>query len=65
MRSKVQLVIAAVLATMAVIILFQNVEPVPVKLLFVTVTMPRAALLAVTLLAGFTLGVLFSLRGRK
>lgn len=65
MRSKVQLVIAAVLATITVIVLFQNVEPVPVRLLFVTVTMPRAALLVMTLLVGFVLGVLFCLRGRK
>lgn len=49
---------AAIIALLAIIIFMQNTESVTTKLLFVTVTMPRAVLLVVTLLAGFILGVL-------
>lgn len=49
---------AAVIAVLAIVIFMQNTESVSTKLLFVTITMPRAVLLLVTLLAGFILGVL-------
>lgn len=44
-----------------IIIIVQNTEPVETDILFLTVTMPRAALLAFAGLLGFGLGVLTSL----
>jgi len=50
----------AVLALLGVIIILQNTEPVETKLLFLSITMPRAILLMGTTLIGFALGVLVS-----
>lgn len=60
-RVKLKLLLALSLALMAIVVILQNVEPVAVRLLFVTVTMPRAALLAITLLMGIFIGILISL----
>jgi len=60
-RVKFKLVLALSLALLAIIVIAQNVEPVDVRLLFITVTMPRAALLAITLLVGIAIGILISL----
>jgi hypothetical protein len=49
-KVKIRLIAAAVLAVLAVIWILQNGGPVQMKLLFVTVTMPLPALLAITLL---------------
>ena len=49
------------LALLGVIIILQNTAPVETKLLFLTITMPRAILLMGTTLIGFALGVLVSL----
>jgi len=56
--TKVKFAVAAILMICAVIIAIQNRESVETKLLFATVTMPRAALLFVTLVIGFAGGVL-------
>lgn len=64
-NTKLRLAAAVVLATVTIIVLLQNVDPVQTRLLFVTVSMPRAALLAITLLVGFVLGVIFSLYTRR
>jgi uncharacterized integral membrane protein len=58
MWQKVQVVFGAVLALVIVIVVLQNTEQVETKLLFVSVTMPRAALLFGTLVVGFVLGAL-------
>jgi uncharacterized integral membrane protein len=58
MWQKVQIVVGAVLALLIVIIVLQNTEQVETKLLFISVTMPRAALLFGTLVIGFALGAL-------
>ncbi|MBC8423881.1 LapA family protein [bacterium] len=58
-RAKLITVFALVVA--ALIIILQNTQPVETKLLFVTVTMPRAALLAVTMLIGTGIGMLVAL----
>ena len=50
-----------ILALLGVIIILQNTAPVETKLLFLTITMPRAILLMGTTLIGFALGVLVSL----
>ena len=56
-----KLITAAILALRGVIIILQNTEPVETKLLFLSITMPRAVLLLGTTLIGFGLGVLVSL----
>jgi len=51
---------------MAILLVLQNTQVVATRLLFVTVTLPLAALLALTLLIGFAAGVLAALKvGRK
>ena len=55
---RAKLILITVIAIAAIIVVLQNTEAVETKLLFVTVTMPRALLLIVTLLAGFILGLL-------
>jgi len=53
-----KLVAAAIAAILAIIVAAQNTQAVETKLLLVTVTMPRAVLLFVTLALGFVIGVL-------
>ncbi len=55
---KLKIVGIAVLALIVVIVVLQNTQPVETKLLFLTVTMPNAALLFGTLVIGFAIGVL-------
>lgn len=58
---RAKLVAALVLIVVVLIVVFQNTQPVETKILFVTLTMPRAALLAITMLIGIGAGILFSL----
>ena len=58
---KVRLIVTLVLAVLVVIVVLQNTEAVETQLLFATVTMPRAVLLLITALIGFSLGILTSL----
>ena len=58
---KVKLIILLVLAALAIILVLQNTQAVDTRLFFVTVTMPRAALLILTLLMGFACGILTAL----
>lgn len=46
-----------VVLILLIIIVFQNLEPIKVTLLFATVTLPQAAVLTITLLVGFLLGL--------
>ncbi|MDZ7617151.1 MAG: hypothetical protein U1E05_09115 [Patescibacteria group bacterium] len=55
---KLKIVAIAVLALFVVIVVLQNTQPVETKMLFLTVTMPNAALLFGTLVIGFAVGVL-------
>jgi putative membrane protein len=55
-----KMICTALLALLGVIIILQNTAPVETKLLFLTITMPRAILLMGTTLIGFALGVLVS-----
>lgn len=59
---KLKLVAVLVLAVLAIVLIFQNTQSVVTQLLFVTVSMPLAALLALTLLIGLTGGVLVALK---
>jgi len=51
-------VAAVVIAAVVVIIVLQNTRPVETRLLFVTLAMPGAVLIALAFLAGFAAGVL-------
>ena len=53
-----KLAAVAIVAILAIIVVLQNTQAVETKLLFVTITMPRAVLLFVTLVIGFVIGVL-------
>ena len=60
MFAKIKIVLGSVLGILVLIIVLQNTEAVETKLLFMSVTMPRAAFLFGTLLVGFALGVLMA-----
>jgi uncharacterized integral membrane protein len=55
---KTRLTVVLVLVALVAAVVLQNTESVETRLLFATVTMPRAFLLGVTLLIGFLLGSL-------
>ncbi|MFP4647402.1 MAG: LapA family protein [Candidatus Acetothermia bacterium] len=44
-----------------IIVIAQNVQTVSTKILFVTINMPRAALLFIAVAVGFALGQVFSI----
>jgi len=53
-------------AAVSLVVIFQNTQQVETQFLFWTFSLPRAALLAATLLAGFAGGVIWTgLRRRK
>lgn len=56
--NKLKLVAIAVISLVILIVVLQNTQAVETHLLFLTVTMPRAALLFGTLIIGFAIGVL-------
>jgi uncharacterized integral membrane protein len=58
---KVKLITALVLIGLTFIIVLQNTQPVETKILFLTITMPRATLLGITMMAGVATGILISL----
>ncbi|MBC8329648.1 MAG: DUF1049 domain-containing protein [Planctomycetes bacterium] len=57
---KLKLITAAVLAVLVVILVMQNTTAVDTKILFITVTMPRALLLLLTWLIGIAVGLLLA-----
>ena len=56
--NKLKLVAIAVISLAVLIVVLQNTQAVETNSLFLTVTMPRAALLSGTLIIGFAIGVL-------
>jgi uncharacterized integral membrane protein len=56
--NKLKLVAIAVTSLLVLIVVLQNTQAVETHLLFLTVTMPNAALLFGTLIIGFAIGVL-------
>jgi uncharacterized integral membrane protein len=58
--SKAKKIMIALLVVLTVIVILQNTKAVDTKLLFVTVTMPRALLLLVTFLGGLAMGFVLS-----
>jgi len=59
--NKLKLYAALILAILVIVLIIQNIEPVETKLLFVTIVMPRAALLAIVMLIGMATGILLSM----
>ena len=55
---KIKIVVAALAAIVLIVVILQNTQQVETKLLFVTITMPRAVLLFTMLAVGFVLGML-------
>ena len=55
-----KLISTVILALLGIIVILQNTAPVETKILFLSITMPRAILLMGTTLIGFSLGVLVS-----
>lgn len=62
---RIKLIGIGVLVLLIIIVVFQNTERVDTKLLFFTITMPRALLLAATAAIGFIVGLMSSLKIRK
>ena len=58
---RAKLIAALVLIAVVIVVVLQNTQPVETKLLFATLTMPRAALLAITMLIGIAVGILVAL----
>ena len=56
--NKLKVVAIAVISLLVLVVVLQNTQAVETNLLFLTVTMPRAALLFGTLIIGFAIGVL-------
>lgn len=67
MWPKIKIAGIAILALVVLVIVLQNTEAVDTRILFVTLTMPRAALLFGTLVVGFIIGIFTAgkLIGRK
>ena len=59
---QIKFIVIAVLAVLVLIVALQNTANVETKLLFATVTMPRAILLFVMLAIGFVIGWLTGAR---
>lgn len=58
MAHNLKLAAIGILALLILIIVLQNTEAVETRILFMTLTMPRAALLFGTLIVGFVIGLL-------
>ena len=54
---RAKIITALVVSVLVVIVLLQNTQAVETRLLFVTVTMPRALLLLLTLVVGIVVGL--------
>ena len=53
---KLKMTVIVVVSLLVLIVVLQNTQSVETKLLFVTITMPRAFLLFLTFLFGFVVG---------
>jgi len=62
---RAKLITAVVIAVLVVVLLLQNTQAVETRLIFMSVTMPRAMLLLVTFLLGFVSGAVVSKGFRK
>ena len=62
---KAKHITAAILLVLIAIVVFQNTETVQTKILFATLSMPRAVLLFVTLTIGIIIGFILGSRRKK
>jgi uncharacterized integral membrane protein len=62
MMNRIKLIAVGLAALLTVIVVLQNTETVETKLLFFSLSMPRAALLFGAMAIGFTTGVLVANR---
>ena len=62
MVSGTRILIAIIAAILVIVVVLQNTQTVETKLLLVTIAMPRAVLLFVTLLVGFAFGLITATR---
>ena len=62
---KLRVGLIAVVAALTLIVVLQNMEAAETDILFFTISMPRAVLLALTALGGFAVGLLVALRQRR
>ena len=60
-----KLIAAIVAGVLAVIVIVQNTATVETHILWITISMPRAVLLALTFALGVLSGILFSMRRRR
>ena len=56
---KVRIILVAFVLIGSLIVILQNTQVVETKLLFMTISMPRALLLIIVFVAGFITGTLF------
>jgi len=54
-------IVITLIGLLLLVVILQNTAPVQTTVLFATITMPRAVLLLLMLLAGFALGILTAL----
>jgi putative membrane protein len=59
--AKIKLYSALTLVVLMLIVVLQNTDPVATRFLWITFIMPRALLLALTLLIGIAVGMLLAL----
>ncbi len=64
-RRNLRIGVIAVSVIVVLIVILQNTDPVQTRILFATVTMPRAVLLVVMLALGFVVGLLTRIRPRR
>ena len=64
---RAKLIAAFILVLVGLIVVLQNTQPVETKFLFMAVTMPIAALVALSMIIGMAVGILVALglSGRK
>jgi uncharacterized integral membrane protein len=55
--NKLKVIAIAVIVLVTAVVVLQNTQAVETKLLFITLTLPNAALLFGTLIVGFAIGV--------
>jgi putative membrane protein len=55
---KAKVIITVVISLLVLVLILQNTQAVETKILFMTVTMPRALLLLVTFIIGFVAGLI-------
>ena len=60
MKGKIKRFSGLIIAILLIVVIFQNMDSVSTRLLFVTIKMPRAALLFIAVAIGFLLGQVFT-----